>query len=275
MSTQRQLEASSASSESTEPRGSVWFLGLTLLTLGLNMLISSLVIMDVSRSASEAVHLVGAISFALIVAAGLIPQLIAPARNVAAFQQALVAGLALLDTAAIVGDPDNQGGQYGPFDVTYVIFFAPLLILAAFHPARRDLLKIVQLRAPLVLMAAVIAVPLCIYGVNQGLIQRNSWPPSSDPHHNSHWFVMAELAFTIPLAAGVAGLGGRGWQVVSAITPVTLAALGTISVLFPKAPSSLGIGWGVLAIMTALIFFVVSVAFMGRVASDRPVRSLH
>ena len=101
------------------------------------------------------------------------------------------------------GDPDNHGGQYGPFDVTYLIFLAPLLILATFHPSRRDLRKIVRLRVPLVLMAAVIVLPLFTYGVNQGLIQRNSWTPNSDPHHNSHWLVMAELAsFTIPLAAG-------------------------------------------------------------------------
>jgi len=255
MNAQR-LDHSSESSQPTNARGTIWFLGLTLLALGLNMLIGILVIMDSSPSASEAVHLAGAISFMLIVAAGLIPQLIAPARNVAAFQLALIAGIALMATAAIVGDPDNHGGQYAPFDITYLIFFAPLLLLAALHPARRDLLKAGRLRSPLLLIAAVIAVPLFVYGANQGLIQRNSWPPSSDPHHNSHWFVMAELAFAIPLAAGVAGLGSRGWQVVSWTVPATLTALGTVSVLFPNAPSSLGIGWGALAIATATIFLV-------------------
>lgn len=268
MNAKHQPEDSIELSQHIEPRGSVWFIILTLLTLGLNILISVLVIMDASPVISEVVHITGAVSFALIMGAGLIPQLISPARNVAALQQALIAGVALLAAATVVGDPDNHGGQYGPFDITYLIFFAPLLLLAVFHPARADLLKVGSLSLPLLLVAAFVAVPVFVYGANQGLIQRNSWPPSSDPHHNSHWFVMSELAFAIPLVAGVIGLGARGWQVVSWTAPAVLAALGIVSVLFPDVPSSLGIGWGMLAIIAAITFLVVSVAFMRRAAAD-------
>jgi hypothetical protein len=161
----------------------------------------ALVLSDAGVSADEAVHLVGAIGSTVIVAAGLIPQLVAAARNTAAFQQAFMAAVAVIAVAGIVGDPDNYGGQAGPFDVVYLIFLIPLALLAALDPARRELVKAGTVRPALLLIAAMVAVPLFVYAVDQGLVQRNSWPPKSDPHHNSHWFVMAELAFAIPLKA--------------------------------------------------------------------------
>jgi hypothetical protein len=243
----------------TRSRGSAWFIGLTILTLGLYVYFGGLVVIDAGANAIEAVHLVGAIGCTAIVAAGLIPQLVAPRRNVAAFQQAFVTGVALMVAAAIFGDPDNQGGQNGPFDVTYLIFFVPLLLLAVMHPARRELVRPGDVRPLLVLAAAAVAVPLFIYGTRQGLVQRNSWPPSADPHHNSHWFMMAELGFAIPLVAAVGRLGGRGWRVPAWTAPAVLAALGIVSVLFRHAPSSLGIGWGVLAVHAAVAYSVLSV----------------
>lgn len=232
-------------------RGSIWFIGLTVVTVGWYGFFGTLVVIDAGVSLLEAVHLAGAILCTGIVAAGLLPQLVAPARNVAAFQQACMAGLALLAAAAIFGDPDNQGGQAGFFDPVYLAFLLPLVILAVLHPARRQLLRAGDIRPLLLLLAAVVAIPLAIYGIDQGLIQRNSWPPAADPHHNSHWFMMAELAFAIPLVATVAGLGARGWRLPAWTASVALAVFGAVSALSPDAPSSVGVGWGLLAVLAA------------------------
>jgi uncharacterized membrane protein len=141
---------------------------------------------------------------------GAIVILVAPARNVAGFQQTLMVAVAVMVAAAIEGNPNNQGGQAGPFDVVFLTFLIPILVLAVLHPARRELLRVRRVH-PLLLVAVVAAVPLVVYGVDQALIQRNSWPPTSDPHHDSHCFLMAKAAFAIPLVAAVAGLRGRGW----------------------------------------------------------------
>ena len=37
--------------------------------------------------------------------------------------------------------------------------------------------------------------PAAWYGVDQALLQRNTFPPTADPHHNGHWWVMAIVAF--------------------------------------------------------------------------------
>jgi hypothetical protein len=232
-------------------RGSIWFIGLTVITVGWYSFFGALVVIDAGVSPLEAVHLVGAILCTGIVVAGLLPQLVAPARHVAAFQQACMAGVALLAAAAIFGDPDNHGGQAGFFDPVYLTFLLPLLILAVLHPARRQLLRAGDVRPLLLLLTAAMAIPLAVYGIDQGLIQRNSWPPSADPHHNSHWFMMAELAFAIPLVTAVAGLGARGWRLPAWTASLALAAFGAVSALFPHAPSSVGVGWGLLVVLAA------------------------
>jgi hypothetical protein len=75
-------------------RGSVWFIGLTVLTLAWYLYFGFLVVSDAGFSSDEAVHLVGSIGSTIIVAVGLIFQLVAPRRNVAASQQAFLGGVA-------------------------------------------------------------------------------------------------------------------------------------------------------------------------------------
>ena len=72
----------------TRSRGSAWFIGLTILTLGLYVYFGVLVVIDAGAKASEAAHLVGAIGCTAIAAAGLLPQLIAPQRADSAKQLA-------------------------------------------------------------------------------------------------------------------------------------------------------------------------------------------
>jgi hypothetical protein len=59
-----------------------------------------------------------------------------------AFWTTIAAVLGLLTVLAIVGDPDNHGGQAGPFDLAYLIFVLPIIAVAALHPHRRQLYRI-------------------------------------------------------------------------------------------------------------------------------------
>jgi hypothetical protein len=59
-------------------RGSIWFLVLTVITLGWYGFFGAIVIMDAGVSASEAAHLAGAVLCVGLIAAGLLPQLVAP-----------------------------------------------------------------------------------------------------------------------------------------------------------------------------------------------------
>lgn len=243
----------------TRSRGSAWFIGLTTLTLGLYVYFGVLVVIDAGAEASEAAHLVGAIGCTAIVAAGLLPQLFAPTRNVAALQQAFVHGRGPDGGRRQLWGPDNQGGQNGPFDMTYLIFLVPLLLLAVLHPARRELVRPGQVRPLLLLVAAAVAVPpVRLWGPPRA-DSAKQLAPKRRPHHNSHWFMMAEFGFAIPLVAAVGGLGGRGWRVPTWTAPAVLAALGAVSVLFRQAPSSLGMRWGALAVLTAIVYSVLSV----------------
>ena len=54
-------------------RGSIWFLVLTVITLGWYGFFGAIVIMDAGVSASEAAHLAGAVLCVGLIAAGLLP----------------------------------------------------------------------------------------------------------------------------------------------------------------------------------------------------------
>jgi cyanate permease len=84
---------------------------LTVITLGWY---GAIVIMDAGVSASEAAHLAGAVLCGGLIAAGLLPQLVAPARNVAGFQQTLMVAVAVMVAAAIEGNPNNQAARPAP-----------------------------------------------------------------------------------------------------------------------------------------------------------------
>lgn len=195
------------------------------------------------------VHHVGAALFIGMIAVGLLAQLRAPERNIAAFWQVVVAVLAIQITNFIIGDPDNYGGNAGIMDPAFLIFVVPLLILAVLHPARGRLLRAGTGMSPaLTGISLVAAVPLAVYGVNQALVQRNSWPPLADPHHQK-WFMMAFLAFALPLLGLVASFRLDGWRVPAWSAGITAGTFGLVSVLYPTLPSSVGQMWGSISVL--------------------------
>jgi hypothetical protein len=222
------------------------------LTVAVYALLMWIVVSDREAfGASEAVHVVGALCLFAIVSVGIAVALASSRSSISAVRQVVAVAVAMLVAAAIVGDPDNYGGQAGPFDLAYMIWLAPPLIFAVVHPARRRVATEHRWNITVLLVAVVIAGPLLMYGLDEALLQRNSWPPKSDPHHNSHWFTMAALSFTMALLALVAAWGGAGRHVAGYAAAAALAIVGVVSAVYPDMPSSFGRGWGVAAVVGA------------------------
>jgi hypothetical protein len=204
------------------------------------------------------VHHMGGVLFIGLLVAGLLAQLRVPERNIAAFQQVAAGALAILIVSLIVGDPDNYGGNVGIIDPLFLIFLVPVVVLGALHPARGSLFRGgVRMSWVLAGIALAAAIPLAIYGVDQALAQRNSWPPTADPHHTK-WFMMAQLAFAIPLVGLVASFKAEGWRVPAWSAGGAAIVFGLASVLYPDLASSAGRLWGSLSIIGGTAFIVVS-----------------
>ena len=91
--------------------------------------------------------------------------------------------------------------------------------------------------------------PLIPYAVGQAHLQA----ASHDAHASlEHYFDMAWIALAIPVTAGIAALGIRGWRFPAGCAAAAAAIFGTAAVLFPGQESSPGAGWGAVAIVWAV-----------------------
>jgi hypothetical protein len=212
---------------------------------------------DAGFTSDEAVHVAGALGFTAALLLGLVIQVVRPTAA-AGFWITTAGIVGMLVSVSIVGDPDNYGGQAGPFDYAYLIFAVPILVLLAFHPARRELLRGARPNAIVIAILAIAAIPLVVYGVDQALVQRNSWPPKSDPHHNAHWHTMAWTSFGILVLGLVTALRIPGWRITASAASGMAILLGLVSIVWPDAASSLGRAWGLGAVMGGVIFLVVA-----------------
>ena len=197
----------------------------------------------------ETVHLVGATAALIMGVSGLIGLAARPQRAGSATHVGLAA-VAWLLAAAVMGDPDNHGGQAGVIDLAFVILALPALITAVVAAPwgawRRGPLR------PAFLVAALIGLPWLWYAIDQGLMQRHTWPPLADPHHQAHWFTMSVLAGLILLLVAGSSLCGRGWRVAAVTAGVSAMAIGLASLAAPEAGSALppawaigGVAWGI------------------------------
>jgi hypothetical protein len=198
----------------------------------------------------EGVHLTGALAALLIGVTGLLGLALHPERTGSAYQTA-GAAVAILIAAFIVGDPDNYGGQAGPVDPLFLIMaLLPLAAAAAARPWRSW--HVTRLKRPRYLALAALSLPVVWYGIDQALIQRNTWPPLADPHHQAHWISMAILAFMVPLVLASAALSGRGCRLAAIAVGVAAIAVAAASLLAPQAASVLHAGWALVALMWGL-----------------------
>jgi len=210
------------------------------------------------------VHHTGSTIFIGIIVVGLLAQLRAPEHNVAAFQQVVAGILAILSANLIVGDPDNYGGNVGIIDPAILIFLVPVIVLVVLHPARARLFhRGLGMSHALVGIALVAAIPLAIYGVEQALAQRNSWPPTADPHHPK-WWMMATLAFGISFVGLLASLRTAGWHIAGWSAGMAAVLFGLISMLYPEQASSVGRMWGSISVLGGAAFIGAVVWEAGR-----------
>lgn len=176
---------------------------------------------------SEVVHIPSFVAMTVIAASGLVGLIVNP-RRAGSATQVMAVSVAMLAVAPIAGDPDNYGGQGMFVDPLVVAVAVPVLAAAVVAVPWREWHR-GGLKRPTLLWLGLLALPFVWFGIDQALLQRNTWPPLADPHHQTHWMVMAYLAFAIPLVTAGASLSGRGWRIASAV-----AALGAISVAVPS-----------------------------------------
>lgn len=186
---------------------------------------------------SEGVHIPAFAAMTVIAATGLLGLIVNPRRAGSATHAGAV-GLAMLLVAPIVGDPDNHGGQGLFVDPLVVAVAVPVLIVTAVAVPWREWSRR-GLKRPGLLLLAALALPFLWYGIDQGLLQRNTWPPLADPHHQAHWMVMAQLAFAIPLTTAGAALSGRGWRTATATAALGALAIAASSMLIQDAGSAI------------------------------------
>ena len=91
-------------------------------------------------------------------------------------------------------------------------------------------------------LAAIAAIPAAWYGVDQALLQRNTSPPTADPHHNGHRWVMAIVAFMVVLSVAATAVPSVGWRLGARVASLAALAIGAASLIAISAASALW--WG-------------------------------
>ncbi|HVL52132.1 MAG TPA: hypothetical protein VM754_11585 [Actinomycetota bacterium] len=203
----------------------------------------------------ELVHLVGGVA-ALAMGVGGLGGLVVRPQRAGSATQAGLAAIGWLLVSAVVGDPDNYGGQAGPVDVAFVVLTVPALcsaLLAAPWRAWRGAVP-----RPQFLWMALAGVPWLWYGYQQGLMQRHTWPPLADPHHQAHWFVMSLAAVLIVLLAAGGSLHGRGWRVATATSGVSAIGIAVTSLLDLQAASAMRSVWAAAALLWGALVLLLT-----------------
>ena len=195
----------------------------------------------------EAVHVSGALSTLAIGGSGLIALIIWPERSTFAYH-VLAAMLGVVITLPLVGDPDNFGGQAGFIDPLFLVLVIPSL-LASLMALPWGHWRSGTSKPTLLLLAAIVAAPAAWYGVDQALMQRNTFPPTADPHHNAHWWVMAVAAFMVVLVTAAAAFPSRGWRLGGFVAGAASIGVGGGSILDLSAASAVWIGWALAAVL--------------------------
>lgn len=241
---------------------------LTAIGLALYAFVFSFIVAaDSGWTSDERIHFTGAVLMGLALLVGM-GRLILRPRDRMALVHGAVALLAVLLVQVVVGDPDNQGGQAGPYDITYLIVSIPYIvavILALRLPAEKGGRRKLD---PVLLGIGLIGLAVTLlYALDQALMQRNSWPPASDPHHNSHWATMAQIGMIPGLLVIVSALPRVGSRVQALVAAFIAVTLGTVSVLYREDSSSLGLVGGTAAVAMGIVVGALAVR---RFAGDTP-----
>lgn len=237
---------------------------LTLIGLALYVFVFSIVVAgDSGWTGDEHVHFVGAVLMGLALVAGM-GKLIVHPEDRAALVHGAVMLFALLLVQAVVGNPDNQGGQAGPYDITYLIVSIPFLVAVALAirltPRGRGRSAVDPVFLVIGLVGLAVALP---YAIDQALTQRNSWPPAADPHHNAHWATMSQVAVIPGFLLILSTLPRVGSRTQAKFAGMLAVVLGAVSVFYSEDSSSLGLAAGLAAVASGVTVILVAASRSG------------
>lgn len=224
----------------------VFFLFLWVMIFGEGLTRVFTVWFDPSIVDSHVVHNVT--FFALIWVFGLtmLVQLYRPANRVTSMQMALL--IPIVGLFDII--PQIVQGTFGP---ELLVFFAPVFIAAALHPARADVFSPKQLamdalNRPLLGLALIALVPVGLYAIGQLDLQMTL---TDDHAAVNHYSSMAFYSMLFVVYAILASLGGRSRRAAAFAAAGLAIVLAAISV-FEPAVSALSPLWSGAAVVWAL-----------------------
>lgn len=224
----------------------IFFLFLWLMIFGEGMTGGFRVWFDPSLVGIHVVHQVTFFYFIWVFGLAMLAQLYKPENRVTTMQ------LALLITIVALIDIIPQVVQ-GIFDPMLLVFFAPVFIAAALHPARgevfsRKQLSMDALNRPLLALAAIALVPVALYAVGQLNLQLTL----TDEHAAvAHYSQIASYSLLFVVYAALASLGGQGRRAAAYAAAFLAIILAAISVFEPAA-SAISPFWSGAAVLWAL-----------------------
>lgn len=184
----------------------------------------------------------------IILTLGVLVQLRAPERKIAAMQQAALVIPALLIGSVFARDFQNA--------VAALILVPALAVLLALHPARGEFLARGASLSPALLLVAIVGgIPLIGYALDMGEQARQL---SGPPHHVQRLSTMAAMAIAILLTGLLAALQTRGWRIPAWSGGSAVVLFGLASIAFPDHPGAEGRGWGALAVAGGVLFIGVA-----------------
>jgi hypothetical protein len=198
----------------------------------------------------------------IILTFGLLSQLRAPERKIAAMQQAALVIPALLIGSALAHDAQNV--------IPALVLLPALGILLALHPVRDEFLRRGSSPHPALLTLTVVGgIPLIAYALDMAAQARRLAGP---PHHVQRLSTMAALAIAILLVGLLAALRTRGWRVPAWSAGAAAVVLGLASMIFPEQAGSEGRWWAGAAIVGGVLFVAVA-EWEAKRSSREPIRS--
>lgn len=219
-----------------------------------------------AEAPGEVVHVLGALSVVAIGGSGLIALIVRPERSGSAYQ-VLAAALAVIVAVLLVGNPDNYGGQAGAIDPAFLILVLPALAAAAASRPWRSWASTPPRNVKFLAVAATGALPGGWFGVGQALMQRDTFPPSADPHHQAHWFAMAAFAFMVILVVATGSLSAPGSRLATGAGGLGAVSFGLGCLIARDAASAVAPAWAV----TTVVWGLAVLWLTGRESQRMPV----
>lgn len=185
----------------------------------------------------------------VLIAAGLLTQMLPPERWVAPAQQAIVGAGALAVGTAL-------GAAFAFAAAPLVV----IVIVAALHPSRRVLAGGGERGAsvPLLGLAVLALVPMVLYALDQAEVQR-ACAAALDQHcEEFHYAQMAALALAIPAVGAVAAFRASGWRFTAWCVGLATVLWAAASLLFPDHVSALPTGWAITGVVGGTLFVAVA-----------------